>query len=187
VLPVQGETIVTQTSAGYVPGLVPFDAFKLAANGDALSGVVDARQLTRVADRLADTASEARIAWRIDGGVDSVGRPALTVSIDGSVPLACQRCLHPFDFRVDQQTMLLLARNEAQLATLDAEEPEVVLASAALDARSLVEDELLLSLPFAPRHDEDACDATAVQAALDMQSGRESPFARLGALKNERQ
>jgi len=185
---------VTQTSAGRKLSPVPFDAFKLSAGGDLLEGSVDANALPRVADRLAvlpgDKASEAPIKWRIDGDRDPSGRSALTVTIEGSVPLVCQRCLQAFEFKVDQQTMLLLARNEAQLVSLDNEEPEVVLASGPLDARSLVEDEKLLSLPFAPRHPEGECEAAPVTSAGDMKSGKESelksesPFARLSALKN---
>ena len=59
-------------------------------------------------------------------------------------------------------------------------------ASTPLDAMTLVEDELLLSLPFAPRHPEAQCPAAPAQAAA---SGEEhardtpSPFARLAALK----
>ena len=32
----------------------------------------------------------------------------MTVTLEGSVPLVCQRCLQAFEFEVDQQTMLLL-------------------------------------------------------------------------------
>ena len=64
------------------------------------------------------------------------------------MPLVCQRCLQPFAATIAQQTDLLLARNEAELARLDAEETEVVLANTTLDPLTLVEDELLLSLPF---------------------------------------
>ena len=92
-------------------------------------------------------ADAAPIAWRISGGHDDAGRPSLTVRLDGVVPLVCQRCLQPFGAAVAQQTDLLLARNEAELARLDAEDAEVVLRDTTLDPRNLVEDELLLSLP----------------------------------------
>ncbi len=175
---------MTQATIGQRP--LPFDAFKLAAGGDSLAGIVDAKQLSRVADRLASDAAEARVAWRIDGGADPSGRPALTVTVFGSVPLVCQRCLQPFALGVNQSTMLLLARSDGELASLDAEEPEAVLASSALDARGLIEDELLLSLPFSPRHPEGECEAatTIVTSAVDAERGKLSPFARLSALKN---
>src|SRR5579862_161730 len=161
---------------------VRFDAFKLAAGGDVLSGKVNARQFQRVADHLADEPQDASVAWRIEGGLDPSGRPALTVLVDGAVPLICQRCLHPFAWKVEQRTVLLLARNEAELVSLDNEEPEVVLADLALDALTLVEDELLLSLPFSPRHPEGDCAAHIAPPIAEPQ--KPSPFAQLNALKS---
>jgi len=103
------------------------------------------------------------------------------------VPLVCQRCLQPFDFAVAQQTGLLLAREEAELEALDAGEAEVVLAAAPLDALTLVEDEVLLSLPFAPSHDEGQCPARSGSGTVPdptrQASSKTSPFARLAALK----
>jgi len=157
-----------------------FDAFELSAAGADLAGEVDARSLRRAADQLAAGAGAAPIKWRISGGKDALGRPLLTVRLDGAVPLVCQRCLQPFVSRIDQQTDLLPARDENELAQLDADETEVVLANAALDPRDLVEDELLLSLPLSPRHDEEEC-AAARRSTAD--EGKPSPFAGLAALK----
>lgn len=157
-----------------------FDAFELSAGGTALAGEVDARSLRRAADQLASGADAAPIRWRISGGKDAFGRPLLTVRLDGAVPLVCQRCLQPFVSPVAQQTDLLLARDETELAQLDVDETEVVLANATLDPRNLVEDELLLSLPLSPRHDENEC-AAARRSTAD--NDKQSPFAGLAALK----
>jgi DUF177 domain-containing protein len=177
---IDGERIMTWAETRQAP--VRFDAFKLATGGDVLSGRVNARQFQRVADRMADAPQDASVAWRIEGGLDASGRPALTVCVDGVVPLICQRCLEPFAWKVEQHTVLLLAHNESELASLDTEELEVVLASEALDALTLVEDELLLSLPFSPRHPEGACGSD--MAATIAEPQKASPFARLGALKS---
>ena len=100
------------------------------------------------------TGAGGRIDWSIRGAADEQGRPAITVSIEGTVPLECQRCLGLLDQPVQQSTTLLLARDEADLVQLDEiSEHEVVLANAPLDPVALVEDELLLTLPFAPRHE----------------------------------
>jgi uncharacterized protein len=100
----------------------------------------------------------AQIAWRIEGSTDAVGRPALTIEIKGAVPLTCQRCLGEFEYPVDQRTSVLLARDERELAALDGDsDAEVVLAGTPVEPLALVEDELVLALPFAPRHPEDAC------------------------------
>src|SRR6202022_3488745 len=128
-----------------------FDAFKLCAGEETIAGELDAARLPRLADRIAGGPGAAAVGWQVKGGHDSQSRPALTLSLEGLVPLICQRCLQPLFEKVSQQTELLLARDEAELARLDGEEAEVVLANSPLDAQTLIEDELLLSLPFAPR------------------------------------
>ena len=133
-----------------------FDAYQLARTGAEVAGALDARDLARVTDRLQP--GRAPIEWRISGTHDASGRPAIVVDVHGRVRLECQRCLGDIDWPVDQTTLLLLARDERELAALDADsEHEVVLARAALDPLTLVEDELTLSLPFAPRHAEGGC------------------------------
>ena len=133
-----------------------FDAYQLARTGAEVSGAVDAQSLSRVMDRLQP--GSAPIRWRISGTHDASGRPAIVVDLHGQVRLECQRCLGEVEWPVDQTTLLLLARDERELAALDADsENEVVLAKAALDPLTLVEDELTLSLPFAPRHEEGGC------------------------------
>lgn len=143
-----------------------FDAFDLARRGASITGQMDAASLPRVADRLDPEGGDARIAWRIVGTTDALGHPALEVDIDGAVPLVCQRCLQSFSCPVAQRTLLRLARDEAELAKIDAEdEHEVVLAGAPLDAVTLVEDELLLTLPFVPRCEQAECVATGAGVA----------------------
>jgi len=165
-----------------------FDAFKLAADGETLSGEFDARTIERAVDRLAPS-GEARLRWRIAGDHDALQRPALAVTIEGRFPLICQRCLQAFDVPIVQQTRLLLARDETELRQLDTEESEVVLAATLLDARMLVEDELLLSLPFAPHHPDGQCppDRGWAYAGADTKAhGDPSPFAPLAGLKKRR-
>jgi DUF177 domain-containing protein len=169
---------VRQDTGVRAPGR--FDALELARTGGNIAGELNPATLPRLADRLvSDQASRSRLSWRIEGGHDALGRPALTLTLDGTVFLVCQRCLNPFAVPVTQETMLLLAGDEAELALLDDAEPEVVFANALVDPVALVEDELLLSLPFSPRHEE--C-ATAGAAATGAHAA-ESPFAGLARLK----
>jgi len=158
-----------------------FDAFELSARAGEIEGSVDAAQLPRFADRLvAGDATAAVVSWRIAGTQDALGRPALVIALDGTVPLECQRCLEPFAWPVAQRTLLLLAKDERELARLDEDdEHEVVLASAPLDPRALVEDELLLTLPFAPRCARPEC----VDAAPVAATAKQTPFGALAGWK----
>ena len=131
-----------------------FDAFKLAARASSVSGRVDARRWPEGADSLAPGDDPGPIAWTVEGGASAEGRPAISIGIEGVVPLVCQRCLEQMDWPVSQRTEVLLAHDEGELERLDAEsEGEVVVAEEQLDAATLVEVELLLTLPFAPRHE----------------------------------
>lgn len=133
-----------------------FDAFRLARERGVVEGVLDVTQSERLYDRLAD--GEGSVAWRIEGTADGAGRPALAVILTGSVPLECQRCLEVFAAPVEQRTLTVLARSEGEADALDAgSEDEVLVADHPIDARTLVEDELLLTLPFAPMHAEGQC------------------------------
>ncbi|HVE51110.1 MAG TPA: YceD family protein [Casimicrobiaceae bacterium] len=130
-----------------------FDAWKLAALHATIGGSVDPASLARLEDRVAG--KEGEITWSITGTSDSQGRAAVDVSIEGRVPLICQRCLGELVQEVSQSTLLLLARDESEVVRLDeSSEDEVLLADAPLDPLALVEDEMLLTLPFAPRHEE---------------------------------
>jgi len=162
-----------------------FDAFDLALRQGTLAGTVDVATMERAIDRLAPEGGASDVSWRITGTTDAMGRPALEIRLDGSVPLECQRCLQPFAWPVAQCTTLLLARNERDLAVLDAEddEHEVLLADAPQDAMTLIEDEVLLVLPFAPRCGRPVC-AEAPLAAPELAVPRASAFAALAGLKS---
>ncbi len=133
-----------------------FDAHRLAREGGSLEGTLDVEASDRLADRVAPGA--ASVAWRIEGSTDDAGRPALAVSLTGELPLECQRCLGEFVLPIAQRTLTILARSEVEADSLDAHcGHEVLVADHLLDPVELVEDELLLTLPYAPMHDEGAC------------------------------
>ena len=137
------------------------DAFRLAKEHGVLEGSVDAHTLPRVDDVLGE--GPATVEWRIEGSEDAEGRAALDIEVSGAVSLTCQRCLDDFAWPIAQRTEVLLARDEQELEALDAQSSsEVVLAAKPMLALALVEDELLLALPFAPRHPDDACSPVDV-------------------------
>ena len=98
------------------------------------------------------------VHWRIAGITDAAGRLALGITVNGDVPVTCQRCLEEFAYPVARETVAVLARSEQEADALDAtSDDEVLVADHPLDAVALVEDELLLTLPFAPMHEPGTC------------------------------
>ncbi|MDR0251060.1 MAG: DUF177 domain-containing protein [Burkholderiales bacterium] len=142
------------------------DVFRFIEADDTCSGEVPIERLERLLDRLPETMEPAEagaLTWQVRGLRDATGRPALEVVVEGTFPLVCQRCLRPLQWPVEQRTVVLVARTPEALVALDDEvEQEVILGSKTQEVLALVEDELLLSLPFAPKHEtETDCEGKA--------------------------
>jgi uncharacterized protein len=155
------------------------DSLEFARTGQTLRGSLAVAGLTRLHDSLCDTLGLVEFA--VEGGHDSRGRPTLRLDVSGVLHLKCQRCLGPFDFPLRLvSTLLLASAAEAAANRLDDEEVEWIEASPQLDVGSLVEDEIILCLPYSPRHAEDECPAGRPDAAGD---ASRSAFAKLAALR----
>lgn len=87
---------------------------------------------------------------RADGSREA--RAELTLS--GVVRMACTRCLQPLDCILDERRGLRFVSTEGQAESEDAEDEsfDVLVASRQFDLAELIEDEILLCLPPAPRH-----------------------------------
>ncbi len=138
------------------------DALSFARSGASLEGKLHADRLPRLRTNL--TSDDAAVQYRIAGIVEA-GRPALSLWIEADVRLTCQRCLESFRHRMELENVLPIARDEAELSRWEADDPlvDALLAGERLDVAALVEDEILLSLPLAPRHPEGEC-GTGLQA-----------------------
>lgn len=133
------------------------DALEFVRSGREMRGTVEIAKLERLANSLHDTGGS--VAYELTGSYDSRRRPRLTVHASGVLRLQCQRCLGLLEFPLDIANRLLLQREgEAEDEQVDDPlAPEAIQASPELDVDGLIEDEILLSLPFAPRHDEGTC------------------------------
>lgn len=123
---------------------------------------------------------EAQVAFGNDG--ENV---LVDASLRGAVSVACQRCLEPMTLAVDSRMRLALVADDTAVApdgyeSLFVPDGEVRLAD-------LVEDEILLGIPFSARHPDGECGALA-QALEDMRGSSEAtrPFAGLAALLRDK-
>ncbi len=157
------------------------DSFEFARTGESRSGVASVASLGRLSAELSDASGE--LQWTITGGRHALGMPQLNMQVKGEVKLVCQRCLAPFAHAIATDTVLVLARDEADAdeteEKLDDDSIDVIVGDARQDLLQLVEDDALLALPLSPRHDTCPGDAPTVP-----QDKRESPFAALKGLKN---
>lgn len=136
------------------------DAIGFARAGQALDGVARTDHFARLCEALPES-QDGEIRWRVQGRADApTGRAWLDVDAQGPVRVICQRCLEPFNLPLRVSSTLGLVETQAQLDALDALEaegqgPEIeyLVAEQRFDVEGLVEDELILVLPYAPRHD----------------------------------
>ena len=111
-----------------------------------------------------------------DGGV-----PVMEVSLKGQMQLACQRCLQPliFEFSQKKRFVFMKTEEEADEFPLDDEAQEALVASHHVDLLEAIEDEILLAIPYAPKHPMGDCQMSQAGDGL----GDENPFKVLKSLK----
>ena len=138
-------------------------------------------------------ATDGEIAWRVEGrsavGHDGARQAFLHLSLDARPCMRCVRCLEPIEVTLGLDREFRFVSNEAQAKREDADDDEldVLVASRRFDLAALVEDEAIMALPPAPRHDD--CRAPQIESMpppLEPQGsadGRPNPFAVLGALR----
>lgn len=149
------------------------DGFEFASAGAMQQGVLPLSGFERLRDILASDDGEA--AYELKGVRDERGQPGLRLRVEATLQLCCQRCLGAMPFEVKADELLVLAATQAEIDAdpTDVESPDRVLAAKEMRVADLVEDELILALPYAPRHDECA------PAARQGEGATARPFAGL--------
>ena len=158
------------------------DAFEFCRRKERREGEIVVADSSRLAEESVDRSGVIR--WTLQGGSDSLGHPQMTLSVAGSMQLMCQRCLTPFAFDMEGESVLILAQDEGSADEIEAlladESVEVIVGSKAFNVTELVEDEALLAMPLSPKHG--TCPAQLVSNA-SQDALPASPFAVLKNLK----
>ncbi len=146
-------------------------------------GRISLASMTRLRDGLVD--DEGEVHFVLAFGTDQLKVPYAELTIDGALPLECQRSLKRFMFPVQTTQRLGLIRDEADEAALPPDyEALLVGADGMLRPLELVEDELILSLPVVAL----APDVEAVErefAPSEVEQAQANPFAALAGWKKE--
>lgn len=156
----------------------PFiDSLDFARRGGELSGEVPVAELPRMADVLADSAGE--ISYVLRGFTGKDGKPQLELILEGVCNLRCQRCLNALPYPIKLVSKLrLVSEGETEGTDIEDDEVDNIPAEKRLDVLALLEEELLLSLPIAPKHASGECEI-----AVEGLNRSNNPFAVLAGLK----
>ena len=155
------------------------DAFRFAKEGRVLEGTLPLSALERLHDLLAVV--EGEIIFRLEGSRGARGEHLLQLVVTGTLPLACQRCLKAVPYDLDVDSLLELVPEGAELSQDELEDDtrDFLPVAKELEVAELVEDEILLALPVAPRHEK--CGLPGAADAGE----RINPFAALSGLKGK--
>lgn len=163
----------------------------LSSDGTTINSLEFARKALDIHDtiavsrfsRLADFlgATTGSLDYQLIGYVDGNQKPGLKLHIKGKLHLVCQRCLEPMDWDLDTHSSFIVVPDEASVpdAEDEAEEIDCLVAETHMPVIDLIEDEILLSLPLAPKHELEGCGAVSKLNELK----KPSPFAELEKLK----
>lgn len=153
------------------------DGYPFAATRGEVHGRCTVAGFERLKDLLGSR--EGELEYSVRGTADGQGRPALRLEARGELKLVCQRCLGALAFPLAVDALLVLARSEAEIDAqpVEPDSPERVVGGKEMAVGELLEDEILLAIPFAPRHGQ--CDAGGGRKNGE---GKPSPFADLRGL-----
>lgn len=149
------------------------DGLAFARDAALLGGRLGIESLPRLAQ---SGCSASILDFVLTGEINERGKPGLKLAVRGSVRLQCQRCLGSLDVPVQVEAHLEFAASEAEIMAAE-DDIERVVAGREMSVAALVEDEVLLALPMAPKHGQ--CGAAVELGA----NARPSAFEALAALK----
>jgi len=166
------------------PWSKPLDVDRLSESEADIDFAVPLAELPRLRAQLADVAGEVhgRVHFRRAAGV-----AVAELTLSGTARLVCQRCLRAMDVGVEATAEVGLVSTEADVGRVPEELEPVLAADGRISVGELVEEELLLTLPIVPLH-EDGEGGVCVVA--DASPGRsdgpeeetQRPFAQLAEL-----
>lgn len=164
------------------------DTYQLTRLSQEIHGQTPIDRFERLIEDLPEQA-DTLVTWSVKGEIDARGRHFLRVRVQAKPVLECQRCLGPLEWPVDAENRLQVVGSEAALEDQDVHdgEPDAlierIVGSKRMDVLALVEDEIILSLPYVSKHDVCPSLPTVLEEEPDTDTDRPSPFAALGRLK----
>jgi uncharacterized protein len=135
---------------------IKINPFELCDHGAVLEGTLPVKQLTRLTELLANT--EGDVSVRLEFSRDKHGQRLIQGQIGATLMLTCQRCGNAISCDINLMPKLCPVMDDTS-ARLPADfEPLLVVDEDGLVLMAdLVEEEVLLSLPMIPKHEQGKC------------------------------
>jgi uncharacterized protein len=154
------------------------DTARFCKDGVSLSGTFTEVELPRLAAEVLQGAS-FNVVWTANGESPDF----LELSLASKVQMKCQRCLGAMEESIDARYRFEFVKDEEAAEAYDAQSDELdaLVHSRQFDLHELIEDEMLMALPFVSLHE--VCPEAGAAAFLPVEA-KTNPFSVLKNFKN---
>lgn len=154
---------------------------------------IDAREPLANFARLPDMleASDGDVEVQMRFYVDERGAKRIDGRVQATLMVLCQRCLQPLPLPVESQFQAAVVWSDEEASRLPKELEPYIVGDEPQDIRDLIEDELIISVPYVSYHDEGTCVADGYETlaeivepvVIEPVESKENPFKVLEQLK----
>lgn len=137
---------------------------QLVAQRARLKGELLVANMPRLLGYLAN--NEGEVAIDLKFGQDEQKLNNITGSVKAQINVTCERCLAIMPLELNASIKLGMVMDEAAIEKLPEDYEPLLITDEAVSLSDLVEDELILSLPFVIRHDDSSLSSGDCQPLL---------------------
>lgn len=159
------------------------DVRKLAATGAIITAREPLASFRRLCGMLESDAGDVEV--RLHFFTDEQGMRRIDGSVRAQVQVLCQRCLQPLPVDIDSTFAAAVVWSDDDAGQVPRQCDPYIAGDEPQDVRDLIEDELIISLPFVSYHAPEQCVPAGYtqQPAGEAPAERENPFKVLEQLK----
>ena len=159
------------------------DPRKFAQQGVLLEGFIPLADLPRVAEVAQEVSGKVQVS--LEFGLNETKKRVVTGNASTELMLVCQRCLEPVNVPVESEISLAIVWDEDAATAVPQYLDPWIVGEGAADFYSMVEEELLLSLPAVAYHQEPCIDSRLLSSGTPVEVKKErNPFQVLEQLKS---
>ncbi|MCH9698734.1 MAG: YceD family protein [Gammaproteobacteria bacterium] len=161
---------------------VEIDPVKLVEKNTHLQGALKISEMQRLSDSLVDHSGFASVSLLFcqEGDVKTISGYAKATLV-----VECQRCLEPLRLAIDRNFKLGVVSSDMQAKQLPKHFEPLLLTDETTRLNELIEDELILSVPDIPVHDECHFRQRHGQQETQEEERETNPFAILANIKSK--
>lgn len=161
---------------------VEIDPIRLIEKNTQLQGSLTISEMQRLSDLLSGDSGSVSVSLLFyqEGDVKTIsGHVKTTLTVE------CQRCLEPLNLAIDKDFRLGVVSSDLQAKHLPKQYDPLLLTDESTRLSELIEDELILSIPDIPVHEECRYRQQFGQQEAAEEERKANPFAILANIKSK--